>query len=269
MSHVLVVVGTDGVTDWVRMPTGQRFNLGPISIARFLEAVAGKGVAKRLVAAFLRDGEVMVRAAEDAVWDVLTPVRARWAAGGSFMGADPRTRKPMPTIQDDLSALEQHIKALTAAAPDWKAGKITASSMQEGRAVLVRLAQKIKSPNQSDNSTYYNLGAPDVFEVGDTPPKPVTVTASEGLAVDVIEANTQTAQGILVKAEETVAKIERLASMGKPFNAAKARADVHKVTSKVAAILKMDLTAGWVQGDLTKLAAQADKIHSIFATAKV
>lgn len=274
MPHLLVSVGTDGVTDWVRLPTGQRLNLGAISIASFISAVAGKSAAKRLVQAFLRDGEVMFRAEEDAVWDMLTPVRARWAADdGSFMGLD-RTRKPMPTIHDDLNALEQHIKALTAAAPAWAAGKVTESSMKEGHAVLQKLAQKIKSPNQSQNSTYYNLGAPDVFEVGDAAPKPVTTasgtaTTSSDLAVDVIEANTQTAHGIIAKAEATVAKIDRLAALGKKFNAAKAKADVHQVTSKVATILKMDLTAGWVQGDLTKLAAQTDKIHGLFASAKV
>ncbi len=172
----------------------------------------------------------------------------------------------MATIQDDLTALEQHITDLNK-----HAGKVTEASLKEGLGILGKLAQKIKSPNQSKNETYYNLGAPQVFEVGDAAPKPVTVNAADEseLAFDTIQANSAVAQQILAKAQETVAKIDKLAASGRKFNAAKAKADVHAVTSKVAGILKMDLTASWVQGDLTKLAQKADHLHGLFAPAKV
>ena len=172
----------------------------------------------------------------------------------------------MATIHDDLTALENHIALLNK-----HASKVTPASLKEGQELLAKLAQKIKSPNQSQNGTYYNLGAPQVFEVGDAAPKPVTVNAGEesGLAYDAIQSNTSAAQQILAKAEATVAQIDKLAAAGKKFNAAKAKADVHGVTSKVAGILKMDLTASWVAGDLVKLAAKADHIHGLFASAKV
>lgn len=172
----------------------------------------------------------------------------------------------MSTIDQDLAALETHISTLNRVA-----GKIAPAKMQEGHEWLVRLAQKIKSPNQSNNATYYNLGAPVVHEVGDAEPKVHTVEASSThLSFDVFKQNSVLAGDILSKSQETVEKIERLASAGKKFNAAKAKADVHAVTSKVAGILReVDLTKDWVRGDLEKLAAQADKLHGLFATAKV
>jgi hypothetical protein len=125
---------------------------------------------------------------------------------------------------------------------------------------LIKLAQKIKSPRQSDNSVYYNLGAPVVYEVGDK---------TAALSYDVYASNTELAQSILAKTEETVKTIDKLASAGRKFNASRARADVRAVTDKVAGILTTDITQSWVKSDLTKLAARADQIHGLFANAKV
>lgn len=278
-ARLLVSLGSDGFTDWVRLPSGQKLNLGPLSIMSFVKQLVGGGrQGRQIVEAFLRDGEAMLSVDEGRMWDLMTPVRSRMASdGGPFMAPDPRTASParketMATIRDDLNALEQHIAALNKAAPLMAAGKVTAASMQEGRNILGKLAQKIKSPNQSKNDTYYNLGAPDVFQVGDAAPKPHMVQAGEsesGLAFDMIQANQTVAQEILAKATETAATIDKLAKAGKKFNAAKAKSDLHAVTSKVAGILKMDLTASWVQGDLAKLASKTDHLHGLFASAKV
>ena len=174
----------------------------------------------------------------------------------------------MATIRDDLDALERHIRALSKAA----ANKVPEAKMQEGFGILDKLAQKIKSPNQSKNETYYGLGAPDVYEVGDAPPKVETAKlASEvsDLAYDTFQTNSALAQQILAKAEETVEKIDKLAKAGRKFNAARAKADVHAVASKVSGILHdTELTEKWVHEDLQKLAARADKLHGLFAPAK-
>ena len=162
----------------------------------------------------------------------------------------------MSTIQEDLGHLEAHIAELRK-----HASNATPESLAEGREILVRLAQKIKSPNQSKNQTYYNLGAPDVHEVGDK-------TADIELSYDKAQANMTLAHQILAKAGETVVRIDKLAGAGKKFNAAKAKADVHAVTSKVAGILKMDLTASWVQEDLRKLANRTDHTHGLFLPKK-
>lgn len=163
----------------------------------------------------------------------------------------------MSTIQEDLSACRKVVGHLNALASQGK---------RDPRAVqhLIKLADKIKSPNQSTNSTYYNLGEPKVFQVGDAAPKPNTVKASD-LSFDVYASNMKVAQDILAKAERTVETIDRLSKAGRKFNAARARADVAALTTKVASICSQtELTETWVQDDLAKLAARADKLHGLF-----
>ena len=261
MASVLVTVGTDGIKDWVRTPDGQRFALGPVSVLSFVaKLVPSARVAQKALHRFLESGETLVSVDDDRMWSLLAPARGRWAAG-PFMPSslgDPSPRTPsMSTIRDDLAALRKVVGHLNA---------LASQSRTDQRAVahLVKLADKIKSPNQSKNQTYYNLGSPKVFEVGDAAPKPHSVAASD-LAFDVYEQNMRVAQEILAKAGKTVARINRLASSGKRFNAARARADVAAVTTKVASICSQtELTESWVHNDLTKLAARTDELHGLF-----
>lgn len=167
----------------------------------------------------------------------------------------------MNTISDDLTAIERHIQALNEAASK------KAANLPEGVAHLAKLAGKIKSPNQSDNSTYYNLGAPKVHEVGDKAAS--TETSVSGLSFDTMVANQEIANGILAKAASTVQTIDKLAAAGRRFNASQAKADVKAVTTKASGIMTTDLTQSWVKGDLDKLAARMDTIHGLFANAKV
>jgi len=259
MARLLVTVGTDGATDWVRMPDGQKFNLGPVSVLRFVAGLTTRSVAKQALDTFLAGKEAMVAVDEERMWVLLAPHRARWSADVSssmpLEKAETSTRKDnMTTFAEDLTAIERHIQALNEAASR------KASNLTSGVEHLVKMAGKIKSPNQSDNSTYYNLGAPKVYEVGDK---------VAGLSFDTYTANTALANQILASTEKSIEKIDKLAAAGRKFNAARARSDVREVTTKVAGILKTDLTASWVQADLTKLAARADQIHGLFANAKV
>lgn len=294
MARLLVTVGTDGFTDWVKLPDGSRLNLGPISVLKLVSKLApSRGAARSTLDSFLKDGEAMFSVDEAKMWALFAPRRAIWAGDdGPFMvsgssmarhvetiAPDQRSYQPplgepqgqgtMSTIHEDLTKLETHIQALNKAA----ANKVPAAKMQEGHEILFRLAQKIKSPNQSKNETYYGLGAPDVHEVSDAAPKPHTVQAGqqvEGLAYDTVKGNEEIAGQILAKAEETVEIIDKLAAAGKPFKADQAKADVHAVTSKVGGILSdTDLTAAWVREDLQKLAGRMDQIHGLFASATV
>lgn len=282
MARLLVTVGTDGFTDWVKLPDGSRLNLGPISVLKLVSKLApSRGAARSTLDAFLKDGEAMFSVDDAKMWALFAPRRAIWAGDdGPFMAPDQRTSNQPPpggpqgqgtmsTIHEDLTKLETHIQALNKAA----ANKVPAAKMQEGHEILFRLAQKIKSPNQSKNETYYGLGAPDVHEVGDAAPKPHTVQAGEqieGLAYDTVKGNEEIAGQILAKAEATVEIIDKLAAAGKPFRAAQAKADVHAVTSKVGGILSdTDLTASWIREDLQKLAGRMDQIHGLFASATV
>jgi hypothetical protein len=258
-NRLLVTIGTDGVTDWVSTPDGQKFNLGAVSALNLVSRAVQKGLAKHVLKEFNRHGEVMASVDEDKLWELLAPKRARWSSDVSssmaFHKSESSQRKEstMNTLSDDIQAIERHVAALDQAASR------KAINLSEGVQHLVKLANKIKSPNQSKNETYYNLGAPEVHEVGDK---------TAGLSFDVYEGNLNLANQILATAEETVGKIDVLAEAGRPFNAAKAKLDVHAVTMKVAGILKTDLTASWVRDDLVKLASRADEIHSLFASAK-
>jgi len=261
---VLVTIGTDGVTDWVQTPDGLKYNLGPVSALRFVAGLVPKGRAKLVLDTFLASGEAIASVDEEQMWALLAPHRARWSAVSSSMPPErcepANARKgTMNTLSDDLTRIENHIKLLN------KAAATKATNLAEGVGILVKLAGKIKSPNQSDNSTYYNLGAPKVYEVGDK----VAGSEVSGLSFDTYTANTEMAASITAKAEETFKTIEKLAAAGRKFNASRAKADVAAVTTKIAGILGTDLTAPWVRDDLTKLAARMDQLHGLFANAKV
>lgn len=291
MGRFLVTVGTDGITDWVKTPDGQRFNLGPVSVLGFIGKLATPSSAKRSLDAFLRGDEVMVSVDEDRMWETLKPHRSRWSAdGGSFMPCDLRAtassgRTGNMNIDQDLTAVESHLVELN------KAAAGGAKNLPEGVEVLVKLAGKIKSPNQSKNQTYYNLGEPKV----ELPSKPGTFGKEAGkikspnqsknetyynlgepkvetakLSYDLHKANADLAEKIIVTVEKTASVIDRLVAAGKRFNSVQAKLDLHAVSSKVAGITRdVDLTVPWVRDDLQKLAARADHLHSLFANAKV
>lgn len=252
--RILVSIGTDGLTDWVRTPDGARYNLGPVSVLSFVASMVPKAQAKKVLDSFALGKEAMLSVDEELMWEMLAPRRARWSALRNPLLTLQSQESTMSTLSDDLAAVENHIQALKTAAAK------KATNLTSGVEVLVKLAGKIKSPNQSKNNTYYNLGAPDVHEVGDK---------VAGLSYDTYAQNSETANQILAKAEVTVQTIDKLAAAGRKFNASRAKADVRSVTSKVAGILQVDLTAPWVAGDLAKLAARMDEVHGLFAKAKV
>lgn len=164
----------------------------------------------------------------------------------------------MTTIREDLNHLEVHIAELNK-----HAKTASPAVMAEGRDVLVRLVQRIPLA-QLKNASYLGLNATPAPAAAPA----VAPSAPLHLAFDTVQANTGLAQQILAKAEETVSQIDKLASAGRKFNAARAKADVHAVTTKVAGILKADLTASWVQDDLKKLADRGDHLHGLFIKPK-
>ncbi len=259
MGRLLVTLGTDGTTDWVRTPDGYKFNLGPVSALNFVLGLAPRGTAKRALSEFLAQKEVLFPVDEGAMWTLLAPHRPRWSSDVSSsippVNEEPTARKGTMAFSDDLKAIETHITALKAASAK------KAANLSSGVQHLIKLAQKIKSPHQSENSTYYNLGAPDVHQVGDK--------TATGLSFDVYTSNSELAKKILAKTDSTLKTIDKLATAGRKFNASRARLDVQTITDKVAGILTTDVTQSWVKSDLDKLAARADQIHGLFANAKV
>jgi len=262
MARTLVTVGTDGFTDWVQLTNGSKLSLGPVSVLSFVTKLCPDGrKVKQALEGFLRNQTAMVQVDEDQMWSMLTPRRARWATD-SFMAQDQRTTptsrrgKTMSNIDKDLAVIEKHCLALTKAA---KAGT-SPEKMTEGFGILAKLASKI----QGKEANYFGFGESE----SETPSVEPSVPSE--LTYDVYAANNQLAEQIIGQAEETAGKIDQLVEAGRPFNADRAKADIHAVTSKVAGILKAtDLTPPWVAADLKRLAARSQQLHDLFAPAKV
>jgi len=274
-----ITLGQDGSAQWVQLASGERFNMGSVSVLNFVRKLVGSAAAAKLTLdQFNKHGKAVVSVDVERMWELFPYRRSRWASDGSFMSGDHRTGpyltkgETMPTILDDLKVLEGHIANLNKLAVE---GKQASSETLEA---ILKLAKEIKSPNQSNNSTYYGYGT-DLYEVGDTAPKPYTVgdaapkpytvgsTSIEGLSYDTFQANSKIASIVLSQAETTVGAIDRLASAGKRFNSVRAKSDVLAVISKTAGILKdVDLTQPWVRADLDKLASRMGEIHGLFPT---
>ena len=265
----LVTIGSDGPTDWVRTPDGQRFNLGQVSVLSFITklTLGGSREARAALDKFLQGDEVMLRVDDDMMWDMLAPRRTRWAAD-SFIPPDHRKRgNGLMTIDADLHILDQHIQMLQKAAKT----NVPAEKMAEGVSILVRLARKI-GVDQSDNAGYYGLdanvqeatpGSSEVVTVEDV--EAVKLGGTPKLAYDVYKANSDVATRILDQMEATDVRINELVTAGKKFNVVKAKADIHAVTSKVAGIVSdTDLTTPWVAEDIGKLAKRAEHLYGLF-----
>jgi len=270
--HLLVTIGTDGPTNWVRTPDGQRFSLGSVPVLGFVTKLAlGSHEARRALNGFLRGEEVMLKVDEGLMWDLLTPRRTRWAAD-SFIPQDQRTRgtQVMSTLAEDLNVLNQHVAALNQAA-----GRVSPEKMAEGVGILVKLACQLE--DQAGQEPYISLVAADDESDADEAADAAVQEAEESdkanaksagvkLSYDVYKTNAKLAEQILDQMTAVNDKIDQIVAAGKQgFKADAARADIHAVTAKVAGITAdVDLTVPWVHDDLQKLAAQASHLHSLF-----
>lgn len=95
----MVTIGTDGVIDYVQLPDGHKYALGPVSVLRLISGVAPsiRG-AKRSLDDFLANKQVMMSVDLDKLWSLLPFERARFSSTNPLMkGSDhsPRTEKPM------------------------------------------------------------------------------------------------------------------------------------------------------------------------------
>lgn len=266
-ARLLVTIGTDRATNWVKTPDGQRFNLGPVSVLSFVTklVLGGNREARRALDGHLRGEEIMLRVDEGRMWELLAPRRSRWARAFPFIPHDQHTSRGTETmgrIDTDLVALEQHVQTLNKVA-----GQISPEQMSEGVGILMKLAADIK--DQSGNKAYYGLGAA-VHETGAPIPEPSTVESVQAvqasdLNIDVFQDNKKMATVILDQMEAVDGKIDQLVTAGKKFDSTRAKADIHAVTSKVASIVAdIDLTTPWVVDDLDKLAARAEYLHGLF-----
>lgn len=267
MRSLLVTVGTDGSKDWVKTPDGQKFALGPVSVLTFVTRLGrNTRVAQKALDEFLEHGEAMLAVDDDRLWALLAPRRARWAAG-PFMGSD------HGGYMGTTAAESREVKTLNRLA-------LEASRLcDELHAALSGLGSRIKSfppvdgPTARDIEKFLSVLSEfrgDALGWGgmafsDPEGLPKQGRSKERLAFDTYEANMRVAHAILAKARESVSTIDTLAAKGKRFNVARARADIARVTAKVANICSdSEMTESWVARDLAKLAARNDRIHALF-----
>lgn len=75
-----VTVETDGLRDFVRLPTGERYTIGPVTVLKLVAAlVPSSGMARKALNEFNESGQAVVTIDLDSMWELLTPKRARWA----------------------------------------------------------------------------------------------------------------------------------------------------------------------------------------------
>jgi hypothetical protein len=273
MPSLLVTVGTDGSKDWVRTPDGQRYALGPVSVLTLVTKLSrNTKVARKTLDEFLKSGEAMLAVDGDQLWSLLAPRRTRWATG-PFM-ASQEGRDPMTTRTATESREVKHLNATAQ-----QASKLC----DELQATLNKLADGIRragdvleGPTHRDVDLFVKSLSGfrnDTLGWGGMAFSERAAAAKkaggQALGIDSYEANTRTARQILAKAEKTVSTIVRLKSAGKSFDAARAQADVARVTTRVAAICReTELTESWVRDDLAKLATRNDELHRLFHPAQ-
>jgi hypothetical protein len=233
--------------------------------------------------AFNKHGTATVPLDVDRMFELLAPKRQTRLAGSPLI---PTLERKSASFERESDASEEPImsdpKTVLAAIDTLEMqvdylGKLTAQG-KENPAVwgdMRSLSANINLPDfgdQSKNDAFNGLGEPkvDTVEEGWTPPPDVTNPKVATANLEAFKANSSVAETILTQVSETTDKIDALVTAGRKFNASKAQADLHQITSSVEEILtQTDLAQPWVGDALQKLAAQAEHIHGLFASATV
>jgi uncharacterized protein YukE len=245
MASILVSIGTDGTSDWVRLPNGQKFNLGSVSVLSFATTLAkNTALAKTVIQDFLENGESLLTVNEDRMWAVLQQPRSMWASD-SFMASDQQQEtSKMSDVVETLDRMDQQIRHLNRLAT-------VGEKDPKAFALLSRLAS--------------SLNPKALFASDDEDDAEEESEGQSKLAFDTYSVNMEAAKNILLLARETLATIDDKVAEGRKFNAARARADVRAITSKAGSICeRTQLVEGWVTSDLRKLSSEMTRIHGLF-----
>lgn len=82
---------------------------------------------------------------------------------------------------------------------------------------------------------------------------------------DTFTSNVELAEDIVAKVAATDEAIERLVTAGKRFDSVRAKADLHRIASRVTEISQnVDFAQPWVGNDLSDLSKKANEIHELF-----
>ena len=280
-----VGISTDGLRDFVTLPDGVKVIVSQIGMARLVAECSRDSMeARRALDEFLKHGEAMLPLNLDRLAELTAPPKVRNAFADSLVKREGRVPTPagraeiMDKVSQDTSAdkaikeainnqiagIERQIALLSGHASEASAGSIGQSMQKDEVARLKDLVAWLRrgSPygDQSKNKTYYNL--PEATPGG-------AKSASDGSFTALTE-NSLIADATLSKVEAANTKVDLLVTAGKKFDHVRAKQDLLKVASGVQGLLRdADLAQPWVKGELSKLADEAQKLHGLFAPAKV
>lgn len=283
-----VTLGTDGLSDWIQLPDGQKLMLGPISALKFVTevGVGGANGARKTLDEFIKDGTSMLMVDEDRMAELLKPHRARWTSVRPALATPlipPSDRHPFPprtatedtmadvheqsmkdAISNQIARIEAQIATLQTNASDASAGSITAEQKKKDIESLKDMVAFLRRPsvygNQSDNSTYYGL------------PEKLPDGSSARSKEASVHENTKVARTILGTLAATEQRIDQLVLAGKKFDVARAKGDLHKVAKNVHTVVqhpKFKEAGREVVIALHELGKRATQIQGLFASAKV
>lgn len=148
---MLVTLGTDGTTNWVRTPDGRKHNLGQVSALEIMSRVGDvrRTGLRSLLDRFNAGEEVMLVVDADGLGALLAPRRTKFAE--SLIETQYRGAVTMGLTRD-LGLLENHVGLLSRAAKE----NVVSSKMAEGVDLLIRMASALKS-----EPAYFDLVASD------------------------------------------------------------------------------------------------------------
>ena len=273
---VTVTVETDGHRDYVRMPSGQRYILGTTSVLKLLSAlVSDRLMFRHAIEEFNAKGHAVVALDPEAMLEMLAPKITRRAGLASpFMGHQDRTSfttlegKDMSVqrlLELRLSHLEHTVREMNSRVAS--GGPVPASWQRNLHQAAIELPD---FGDQSKNQAFYGLGEPEVDTMEEGWMPPAEVTHPMGKSAAVLNSNSALAEKVLTKLAATSDKIDALQAAGRPFNAAKAQRDLHKIASEVQLLLaNADLSEPGVRNDLVAVAKKASYMHDLFASARV
>jgi hypothetical protein len=289
-THKTVTISTDGLRDYVTLPSGLKVMVGQVGMAKLVaECSRGGAEARRALNEYLKTGEAMLPLDLARLEELTAPPKSRWTTASDSPLVLPQVRASttvhgrveimandtaqadkaiQEAIKNQCAHIEQQIALISQHAGEASPNSIGQDIQKDEIAKLKDLVTWLRrgSPygNQSKNDTYYGL--PEKTPSGENAR---AKEATDGSLAALTE-NGLLADATLSKIEAAQSKIDLLVKAGKRFDHVRAKGDLLKVASSVHALLKdADLAAPWVKGELSKFANEAKRLHGLFAPAKV
>lgn len=193
-----VALGFDNVSDWVRLPTGEKLNLGTISVYRLVTTCVAPQFWQPTLDAFLEGKEPEVHVDADRLWDLVAPRKPRLA--DRFIPA----RSARDRMLQTLDALEAHIEVMA------RLGRSKTASAERRKDGLILLGKLVKA-----------CSVERLVEAVDA-------------MVELPEADARVADEALFRVAMTFERIGALQKEGKRFNAAQAREELYEAATGIS-----------------------------------